>query len=197
MANKMKDFLPKIEMEKMRTLLETEEKYETGQITLEEARDVMRTKVGTIRPYHIAYMEQNLKAGDDDECIRVDMRKVMELLDGFMDNSRPELPADHPLSHYYKENDEMRRLMLAVEDLVQYPLNSMTRYAVTLFITNASRTSSIRCWNRRDLTGLLRRCGISTISSGMKSGRLQSCWRKVRKSGSSLRSRCLWPMSAT
>ena len=122
MANKMKDFLPKIEMEKMRTLLETEEKYETGQITLEEARDVMRTKVGTIRPYHIAYMEQNLKAGDDDECIRVDMRKVMELLDGFMDNSRPELPADHPLSHYYKENDEMRRLMLAVEDLVQYPL---------------------------------------------------------------------------
>ena len=122
MANKMKDFLPKIEMEKMQILLETEEKYETGQITLEEAREVMRTKVGSIRPYHIAYMEQNLKAGDDDECIRVDMRKVMQMLDGFMDNSRPELPADHPLTHYYKENDEMRRLLLAVEDLVQYPM---------------------------------------------------------------------------
>ncbi|WP_439645828.1 hypothetical protein [Prevotella fusca] len=70
MANKMKEFLPKIEMEKMQALQEVEEKYETGLITLEEAREVMRTKVGTIRPYHIAYMEQNLKTGDEDECIR-------------------------------------------------------------------------------------------------------------------------------
>ena len=118
----MKEFLPKIEMEKMQTLLEVEEKYETGQITLEEAREVMRTKVGAIRPYHIAYMEQNLKDRTEDECIRADMRKILELVEGFMDYSRPDLPADHPLMHYYKENDEMRRLLLAVEDLVQYPL---------------------------------------------------------------------------
>ena len=122
MANKMKEFLPKIEMEKMQALQEVEEKYETGLITLEEAREVMRTKVGTIRPYHIAYMEQNLKTGDEDECIRADMRRMMELVEGFMDNSRPELPAGHPLTHYYKENDEMRRLLLAVEDLMQYPV---------------------------------------------------------------------------
>ena len=30
MANKMKEFLPKIEMEKMQALQEVEEKYETG-----------------------------------------------------------------------------------------------------------------------------------------------------------------------
>lgn len=122
MVNKMKDYLPEIEMDKMKALLDVEEHYETGKITLEEAREIMRTKVGKIRPYHIAYMEQTLKDGAEDECVRVDMRKVNELLEGFMDTSRPELPADHPLTHYYKENDEMRKLLLAAEDLVQYPV---------------------------------------------------------------------------
>ena len=122
MVNKMKDYLPEIEMDKMKALLDVEERYETGKITLEEAREIMRTKVGKIRPYHIAYMEQTLKDGAEDECVRVDMRKVNELLEGFMDTSRPQLPADHPLTHYYKENDEMRKLLLAAEDLVQYPV---------------------------------------------------------------------------
>ena len=118
----MKDFLPKIEMEKMQAMLELEEKYETGQLSLEEAREQMKTKVGKIRPYHLAFIEQNMKSREDDECIRADMRKIIELVEGFMDYSRPDVPEDHPLSHYYKENDEMRRLLLAVEDLIQYPM---------------------------------------------------------------------------
>ena len=122
MANKMKDFLPAIEMEKMQAMLELEEKYETGQLSLEEAREVMKTKIGKIRPYHLAFIEQNMKSREDDECIRADMRKIIELVEGFMDYSRPNVPADHPLTHYYKENDEMRRLLLAVEDLIQYPV---------------------------------------------------------------------------
>ena len=122
MANKMKDFLPKIEMEKMQAMLELEEKYETGQLSLEEAREQMKTKVGKIRPYHLAFIEQNMKSREDDECIRADMRKIIELVEGFMDYSRPDVPEDHPLSHYYKENDEMRRLLLAVDDLIQYPM---------------------------------------------------------------------------
>ena len=122
MANKMKDFLPKIEMEKMQAMLELEEMYETGQLSLEEAREQMKTKVGKIRPYHLAFIEQNMKSREDDECIRADMRKIIELVEGFMDYSRPDVPEDHPLSHYYKENDEMRRLLLAVEDLIQYPM---------------------------------------------------------------------------
>ena len=118
----MKDFLPKIEMEKMQAMLELEEMYETGQLSLEEAREQMKTKVGKIRPYHLAFIEQNMKSREDDECIRADMRKIIELVEGFMDYSRPDVPEDHPLSHYYKENDEMRRLLLAVEDLIQYPM---------------------------------------------------------------------------
>lgn len=122
MANRMKDYLPKIEMDKMKTLLAIEEAYESGQLSLDEARQQLQEKVGKLRPYHFAYMEQNLKDGDADECIRVDMGKMMPLLDGIMDDSRPELPADHPLSNYYRENDEMRKLLSAAEDLVQYPV---------------------------------------------------------------------------
>ena len=59
---------------------------------------------------------------DDHECIRVNMKKTLELLDDFMDYSRPELPSDHPIAQYYRENDEMRKLLLAVEDLIQYPM---------------------------------------------------------------------------
>ncbi len=122
MANQMKEHLPQIEMQKMEELYRIEQQYESGQLTLEEARQQLAEKVGKLRPYHIAYMEQTLKDFSDDECIRVDMRQTMRLLDGFMDNSRPELPADHPLHHYYEENDEMRRQLLAVEDLMQYPM---------------------------------------------------------------------------
>lgn len=57
MTNKMKDHLPKIDMEKMQRLLEIENQYESGQISLEEAHKLMREKVGTVRPYHLAYVE--------------------------------------------------------------------------------------------------------------------------------------------
>ena len=122
MENKMKNYLPKIELDKMEQLLRIEEEYETGNLSLEEARKELAEKVGSIRPYHIAYIEQNMMEADDDECVRVDMRKTLQLLDGIMDYSRPQLPADHPIMHYYRENDEMRKLLLAVEDLVQYPM---------------------------------------------------------------------------
>ena len=122
MEHKMKANLPKIEQEKLDKILEIEELYETGKITLEEARKTFGEQVGKIKPFHIALIEQTMVEEDDHECIRVNMSKTLELLDGFMDYSRPELPDDHPIVQYYRENDEMRKLLLAVEDLVQYPM---------------------------------------------------------------------------
>ncbi len=122
MNSEMRNNLPKVEQEKMEILFDIEEKFETGQISLEQARQLMNEKVGKIRPYHIAYIEQTLKQTDEDECFRVDMKRAMMVLEGFMDYSRPSLPATHPLMRYYQENDAMRKVLLAVEDLVQYPL---------------------------------------------------------------------------
>lgn len=118
----MKDYLPKIDLEKMENLLTIKQQYESGRLSLDEARKQLAEKVGRLRAYHYAYMEQNLTEATDDECLRENMPRTLELFEGLMDNSRPELPADHPIAHYYQENDEMRRLLLAVEDLVQYPM---------------------------------------------------------------------------
>lgn len=124
MENKMIQHLPKIDQEKMKILLQIEEEFETGKLTLDEARKQLKENVGQIKPYHIAYIEQNLMDNaPDDECLRVDMKMTLSLLRDVLDTSRPEdLPADHPIMCYYRENDEMRKVLLAVEDLVQYPL---------------------------------------------------------------------------
>ncbi len=122
MENKMKANLPKVEQDKLDKIFEIEDLYETGKLSLEEARKQFSEQVGTIKPYHIALIEQTMTEEDDHECIRVNMTKTLQLLDGFMDYSRPNLPNNHPIMHYYRENDEMRKLLLAVEDLVQYPM---------------------------------------------------------------------------
>lgn len=122
MENKMKANLPKIEQDKLDKIFEIEDLYETGKLSLEEARKQFSEQVGTIKPYHIALIEQTMTEEDDHECIRVNMTKTLQLLDGFMDYSRPNLPNNHPIMHYYRENDEMRKVLLAVEDLVQYPM---------------------------------------------------------------------------
>ncbi|MGV2541425.1 diguanylate cyclase, partial [Bacillus pumilus] len=59
MTNSMKDHLPQIEMAKMEALYQIEAQYESGRLTLEEARRQLAERVGRLRPYHLAYMEQN------------------------------------------------------------------------------------------------------------------------------------------
>ena len=175
MANKMKDFLPKIEMEKMQAMLELEEKYETGQLSLEEAREQMKTKVGKIRPYHLAFIEQNMKSREDDECIRADMRKIIELVEGFMDYSRPDVPEDHPLSHIIKRTMRWRRLLLAVEDLIR--IRCKKKPVVRTLRPDTSVSYPLPTQAEPTLSSLgeeglrppQRRCGTLTTSSVMKS----------------------------
>ena len=47
---------------------------------------------------------------------------MMELFQDVLDRSRPDLPDDHPIMCYLRENDEMRRLLKQVEELAQYPV---------------------------------------------------------------------------
>lgn len=122
MNDKMRNHLPQIDLEKMAAILDIETRFITGRITLQEGRDEIAQRVGKIRAYHLAFIEQTMTEHTDDECIRENMAQKLRLFEGFMDTSRPELPTDHPIAHYYRENDELRRLLLAVEDLVQYPV---------------------------------------------------------------------------
>ena len=118
----MKKYLPSVDLEKLSKILEIKEAYQRGDISLEEGRARIRKQVGKIRPYEIALAEQELKTIEENECQKEDIQKMIELFDEVMDTSRPNLPLDHPIMCYYRENDEMRRLMLSIEDLVQYPI---------------------------------------------------------------------------
>ena len=118
----MRNNLPEIDMEKLQIVLDTKERYLDGKLTLEEARAILRERVKTLRPYEIALAEQELKTFDEDECRKEDIQQMMELFQDVLDRSRPDLPDDHPIMCYLRENDEMRRLLKQVEERAQYPV---------------------------------------------------------------------------
>ena len=118
----MRNNLPEVDMEKLRIVLDTKERYLSGQLPLDEARAILRERVKSLRPYEIALAEQELKSLDEDECRKEDIQQMMELFQDVLDTSRPDLPADHPIMCYLRENDEMRRLLKQVEELAQYPV---------------------------------------------------------------------------
>ena len=72
------------------------------ELTLTEARALLKEKVTTLRPYEIALAEQELKTLDDDECRKENIQQMMELFEEVMDTSRPDLPADHPIMCYIR-----------------------------------------------------------------------------------------------
>ena len=100
----MKTFLPEADLAKLRLVLEIKDAYNRGTISLEEARKMLKEKVVTLKPYEIALAEQELKEVQDDECRKEDIQRMLELFDGIMDTSRPDLPPDHPIMCYYREN---------------------------------------------------------------------------------------------
>ena len=118
----MRNNLPEIDMEKLQIVLDTKERYLDGKLTLDEARAILRERVKTLRPYEIALAEQELKTFDEDECRKEDIQQMMELFQDVLDRSRPDLPDDHPIMCYLRENNEMRRLLKQVEELAQYPV---------------------------------------------------------------------------
>jgi len=118
----MKGYLPPMDPEKLKALFEIENAFKAGQLSADEARLQIKERVGKVSAYHVAYIEQTMTEETSDECIREDVHAVINMLGDQIDNTMPNLPADHPIMHYLKENEEMKRLLLAVEDLVQYPM---------------------------------------------------------------------------
>ncbi len=122
MENQMKSYLPHLDTEKMQALFEIETAFKAGKLSAQEAQEQIRQRVGKVSAYHVAYIEQTMTEETSDECIREDIHSVIGMLGDQLDNTLPNLPEDHPIMHYLNENKEMKRLLLAVEDLVQYPM---------------------------------------------------------------------------
>ena len=122
MEHRMQGYLPPMDPEKLKALFEIENAFKAGQLSADEARLQIKERVGKVSAYHVAYIEQTMTEETSDECIREDVHAVINMLGDQIDNTMPNLPTDHPIMHYLKENEEMKRLLLAVEDLVQYPM---------------------------------------------------------------------------
>ena len=118
----MKRHLDSIDDAKIKTVLQLKNDYNAGKISLTDAKRILKEKVGSLKPYEIALAEQELKEFDENECQKEDIQKMLELFEDIMDTSRPDLPDDHPIMCYYRENDALKKILLEIEDLVQYPL---------------------------------------------------------------------------
>lgn len=118
----MQRHLPKIEIERLHYLAAIKQQYALGAISLEEAKQQLKEKVGKLRLYHYALMEQTMTEENPEECFKENLSELNKLLEEMMDYSIPTLPDDHPIRHYYRENEEMRSMLNAAEDLEQYPV---------------------------------------------------------------------------
>ncbi len=66
-----------IDKDKLRRMLAIREEYNTGKLTLEEARRRMRDEVGKVSPEEFSAAEQLVKDEDPDECRNEDEVHVL------------------------------------------------------------------------------------------------------------------------
>lgn len=118
----MEKHLKAIDEAKLQKILAIKEAYAANELSLTKARQEIKNLTKTLKAYEIAYIEQKFQEFSADECQKEDIQKILEVFQDVMDNSRPQLAGDHPLAHYYQENDELEKIMLEIEDLVQYPV---------------------------------------------------------------------------
>lgn len=118
----MRDYLSNIDEEKLKVVMRVKQDYAEGKLSLEAARKELKDKVGSLKPYELAVAEQDHREFDDELCRKEDIQQMMELFEDIMDDSQPELPSDHPIMCYYRENNAFKAVLKEIEDLVQYPV---------------------------------------------------------------------------
>lgn len=130
MENKMKQMLNNLDEEKLKYVFGIKEQYNQKLITLQQAQTKLQEKIKELRPAEIAYIEQTLKQLDPNECQKEDIQNMLQLFDNIFIDSHLELPTDHPISRYIQENKELEKIMLEMEDLIQYPIIKNQWYAL-------------------------------------------------------------------
>ena len=118
----MRENFQNIDGKKLEIVHEIKSAYDEGKISLDEARKALKDRVQHLAPYEIAIIEQEMVEETEDECIKEDIQAMLEVFQDVLVTKDQELPENHPISCYRRENAKMKELLLSVEDLVQYPL---------------------------------------------------------------------------
>lgn len=122
MGKMRESLLVDVDRRKLLAISELKRRYNAGELSLDEGRAYAREHIVSMRPYEYALSEQEDQTLDPETCKKEDIQAMLELFQDVIDLSRPDLPPDHPISHYYLENEHLRKILLEVEDLVQYPM---------------------------------------------------------------------------
>ena len=118
----MRENFQNIDAKKLEIVHEIKSAYDEGKISLEKARKSLKDRVQHLAPYEIAIIEQEMVVESEDECIKEDIQAMLEVFQDVLVTKDQELPENHPISCYRRENAKMKELLLSVEDLVQYPV---------------------------------------------------------------------------
>lgn len=117
----MQQYLPQIDEQKLQRMLEIRQQYAQGSLSLVAAREALRHDVGAIKPWELAYAEQQVATDDVEECMREDLAELRSLFLDLLHEERPELPKDHPLDTYYRENDAVMAIVTQMNALYAKP----------------------------------------------------------------------------
>lgn len=118
--SEMKNFLPGVDTEKVARMHDIRSRYESGALSLEEARKELAEKVGAVTAQEYALMEQTYVPVDDAEQCRIESLKDMTALFGEdLATPRPELPEGHPIDTYYKECAAVRAVVARMAGLLE------------------------------------------------------------------------------
>lgn len=111
-----------VDKNRLELILSIKLKYAHNEISLEEGRKEIREKLGTVSPLEIAAMEQELLKFETDQCRKEDIQAMTALFQDLLDSSQPQLEEGHPILHYYRENEELKKILLSIEELITKPV---------------------------------------------------------------------------
>lgn len=120
--SEMKKYLENIDDEKLQIVFQISEAYRNGDMPLDEAQQKIREEVGVVEPYEVSYIEQVMMTFEDDDYKKEKIQAISDVFESNLTEKENTLLEDHPITQYIKENDEMRKILLEIEDLVQYPV---------------------------------------------------------------------------
>lgn len=118
----MQKYIQDADMNKIALIVEIHKAYEAGAITQEAARRRMREEVKRVTPSDIALAEQQMKECHENFQEKEKIQEMLVLFEEVLVEEKPALDRDHPIACYLRENDAMRKILLEIEDLVQYPV---------------------------------------------------------------------------
>lgn len=115
-------FEQNLDKNRLKTILDIKLRHAHKELSLEDAKKELKEKIGKITPLEIAGVEQELLEFEHEQCQKEDIQAMTRVFEDIMDTSRPQLPDNHPIDNYYRENDYLRKIIKEIQDLVQYPV---------------------------------------------------------------------------